>query len=67
MTLNILDYNEEYFPDPEEFKPSRWYGARENDIGMFSFGGRACEYCRSLLERYKVTQIFLQASDVVFL
>lgn len=38
------DYNKQYFPDPEEFKPSRWYNARENDMTMFSLGSRACKY-----------------------
>ncbi|KAI0092371.1 cytochrome P450 [Irpex rosettiformis] len=37
-----MHYNAEYFPEPEEFKPSRWYDARENDLSMFSFGSRTC-------------------------
>ncbi|KAI0739305.1 cytochrome P450, partial [Irpex lacteus] len=37
-----MHYNERYFPDPEEFRPSRWYDTKENDMSMFSFGSRAC-------------------------
>jgi len=37
-----IHYNPRYFPEPEEFRPSRWYGANENDLSMFSFGSRAC-------------------------
>ncbi|KAJ7917203.1 cytochrome P450 [Mycena leptocephala] len=29
-------------PRPEEFRPSRWYGASESDMTMFSLGPRAC-------------------------
>lgn len=36
------DYNAQYFPEPEDFRPSRWYGASENDMTMFSLGPRAC-------------------------
>jgi cytochrome P450 len=39
----ISDYNPKLFPDPEEFRPSRWYGASESDMTMFSLGPRACE------------------------
>ncbi|KAJ7898135.1 cytochrome P450 [Mycena leptocephala] len=37
-----LHCNPKYFPEPEEFRPSRWYGILENDMTMFSFGPRAC-------------------------
>ncbi|KAL7277610.1 hypothetical protein ACG7TL_008537 [Trametes sanguinea] len=37
-----IHYNPRVFPDPEAFKPERWYDAHENDISMFSFGSRAC-------------------------
>ncbi|KAJ7138466.1 cytochrome P450 [Mycena crocata] len=37
-----LHYNPMNFSDPEEFRPSRWYEASENDMTMFSMGPRAC-------------------------
>ncbi|KAJ7753139.1 cytochrome P450 [Mycena olivaceomarginata] len=37
-----LHYNPKYFPDPEEFRPSRWYGAAESDMTTFSLGPRTC-------------------------
>ncbi|KAJ7152014.1 cytochrome P450 [Mycena filopes] len=37
-----LHYNAKIFPDPEEFRPSRWYEASENNFTMFSMGSRAC-------------------------
>ncbi|KAJ7472656.1 cytochrome P450, partial [Mycena latifolia] len=37
-----LHYNPNHFPNPEEFRPSRWYGASESDMSMFSLGPRAC-------------------------
>ncbi|KAJ6473258.1 cytochrome P450 [Mycena sanguinolenta] len=37
-----LHYNPKRFPDPEEFRPSRWYNAPESDMTMFSLGPRAC-------------------------
>nr|BAL05101.1 cytochrome P450 [Phanerodontia chrysosporium] len=37
-----LHHNPRIFPDPEAFKPERWYNAHENDMSMFSFGARAC-------------------------
>ncbi|KAJ8515198.1 hypothetical protein ONZ45_g7339 [Pleurotus djamor] len=37
-----IHYNPRHFPQPEEYRPSRWYGVHENDISMFSVGSRAC-------------------------
>ncbi|KAK7008523.1 cytochrome P450 [Favolaschia claudopus] len=37
-----LHHNPKYFPDPEEFRPSRWYGVGESDYSTFSLGPRAC-------------------------
>ncbi|KAJ6507149.1 cytochrome P450 [Mycena vitilis] len=37
-----LHYNAKYFPEPEEFRPSRWYNASESEMSMFSLGPRAC-------------------------
>ncbi|GJE92691.1 cytochrome P450 [Phanerochaete sordida] len=37
-----LHYNPKLYPDPETFKPERWYDAHENDLTMFSFGSRSC-------------------------
>ncbi|EED85101.1 predicted protein [Postia placenta Mad-698-R] len=41
-TLGIL-YNPRYFPDPERYDPSRWYGEQsELDFTFFGIGPRAC-------------------------
>ncbi|KAH9895604.1 cytochrome P450 [Cubamyces lactineus] len=37
-----LHHNPRLFPDPEAFKPERWYDAPENTLSMFSVGSRAC-------------------------
>ncbi|KAF7344593.1 hypothetical protein MSAN_01941400 [Mycena sanguinolenta] len=39
-----VQYNPRYFEDPEEFKPSRWYGlpADSEQYTAFSVGPRAC-------------------------
>ncbi|KZV76573.1 cytochrome P450 [Peniophora sp. CONT] len=37
-----MHYNPRYFPDPEEFRPSRWYGKNESEYTVFSWGPRAC-------------------------
>ncbi|KAJ7833144.1 hypothetical protein B0H14DRAFT_2801526 [Mycena olivaceomarginata] len=47
--LKHPDYNSKYFPEPEEFRPSRWYGTADNDMTMFSLGPRTCESLHSLL------------------
>lgn len=46
------DYNPRHFPDPEEFRPHRWYNAKENDMSMFSFGPRACTWIVHLLSLF---------------
>ncbi|KAF9818115.1 hypothetical protein IEO21_02957 [Rhodonia placenta] len=41
-TIGIL-YNPKYFPDPERYDPSRWYGENsELDFTFFGIGPRAC-------------------------
>lgn len=37
-----MHYNPRVFPDPEAYKPERWYGVHDNDMTMFSTGSRAC-------------------------
>lgn len=37
-----LHYNPRIFPEPEAYKPERWYGIHDNDMTMFSTGSRAC-------------------------
>ncbi|KAH9910899.1 cytochrome P450 [Epithele typhae] len=37
-----LHHNPRTFPDPEAFKPERWYDAPENALTQFSFGPRVC-------------------------
>jgi len=41
---NILhvDHNPNIFPQPETFKPARWYGVKEHNWSEFGFGPRAC-------------------------
>ncbi|VDB92452.1 unnamed protein product [Peniophora sp. CBMAI 1063] len=37
-----LHYNPRYFPEPDEFRPSRWYGKNETEYTVFSWGPRSC-------------------------
>ncbi|CCL98881.1 uncharacterized protein FIBRA_00888 [Fibroporia radiculosa] len=37
-----VHYDPAIFPDPEQFKPSRWYGIPESDLTFFGWGPRAC-------------------------
>ncbi|KAI0656081.1 cytochrome P450 [Cubamyces menziesii] len=37
-----LHHNPRLFPEPEAFKPERWYDVSENALTMFSMGARAC-------------------------
>ena len=38
-----IDHNPRLFPDPEVFKPERWYDAHDSDVTMFSVGTRNCK------------------------
>lgn len=39
----LSDNHPDYFPDPDAFKPERWYGQHlESELTMFGFGPRAC-------------------------
>jgi hypothetical protein len=36
-----IEYNPRYFPEPEKYKPSRWYGEKTSpkvEFSAFSFG-----------------------------
>ncbi|KAJ6504353.1 cytochrome P450, partial [Mycena vitilis] len=37
-----VQHNPHFYPDPEAFKPSRWYGVPDADIPMFGVGPRVC-------------------------
>lgn len=37
-----LVWNPNSFSEPEIFRPSRWEGVSEHDVGQFGFGPRAC-------------------------
>jgi cytochrome P450 len=36
------DHNPNFFPEPEKYIPSRWYGISEHDVSVFGAGPRAC-------------------------
>lgn len=38
----FADHDPRVFPDPESFKPSRWYGVSEQNLSMFGIGPRSC-------------------------
>ncbi|KAK7052194.1 leukotriene-B4 omega-hydroxylase 3 [Favolaschia claudopus] len=42
VEMIAVHHNPHFFPDPDEFRPSRWYNVLETDIPMFGFGPRAC-------------------------
>ena len=44
LLLHVLERNPRYFPEPEEYKPSRWYGLSSDSelFSAFSIGARAC-------------------------
>ncbi|KIP03139.1 hypothetical protein PHLGIDRAFT_130320 [Phlebiopsis gigantea 11061_1 CR5-6] len=37
-----LHHNPRHFPDPEAYRPERWYGVPEANVSLFSVGPRAC-------------------------
>ncbi|KAJ7631223.1 cytochrome P450 [Roridomyces roridus] len=37
-----MHYNPRHFPQPEEYRPSRWFGVSESELSLFSLGPRAC-------------------------
>ncbi|KAH7917032.1 cytochrome P450 [Leucogyrophana mollusca] len=37
-----LHYNPRHFPEPEEYRPSRWYDVPESEHSFYSIGPRAC-------------------------
>ncbi|KAJ7633368.1 cytochrome P450 [Mycena polygramma] len=37
-----VQHNPHFFPDPEMFRPSRWYNVPENEISLFGTGPRVC-------------------------
>jgi cytochrome P450 len=53
------------FPDPDEFKPSRWYGKLESDISTFGAGSRACLGRKfGLMEALSFLSLFLRDWEV---
>ncbi|KAJ7434462.1 cytochrome P450 [Mycena latifolia] len=42
IEMIAVQHNPHFFPDPEEYRPSRWYGASEADVLMFGLGPRGC-------------------------
>lgn len=36
------DHDPNVFPDPESYRPSRWYDMPDYDVSMFGLGPRAC-------------------------
>ncbi|EED77273.1 predicted protein, partial [Postia placenta Mad-698-R] len=49
-----IHYDEERFPDPERFDPSRWLGVPERDLTFFGIGPRAC-----LARKFALTEVVL--------
>ncbi|KAJ7670774.1 cytochrome P450 [Mycena polygramma] len=37
-----VQHNPHFFPEPEVYKPSRWYGVPESEIPLFGMGPRVC-------------------------
>ncbi|KAJ6517309.1 cytochrome P450 [Mycena vitilis] len=42
VEMIAVHHNPHVFPDPDEYRPSRWYGVPETEIPMFGHGPRAC-------------------------
>jgi cytochrome P450 len=42
LTTSTIDRDPRVFPEPDKFRPSRWYGVSEHDVTMFGNGPRAC-------------------------
>ncbi|KAJ7031686.1 cytochrome P450 [Mycena alexandri] len=58
-----IHYSPRYFPAPEDFRPSRWYGVSESDMTMFSLGPRSCvAFLSNLLCDWKL-QIVLKPGE----
>ena len=71
LLLHSIELNPRYFPEPEEYKPSRWYGLPSDSelFTAFSIGARACigrkfatveavAFLTMLLRDWKVEPIF---------
>ncbi|KAI6006183.1 cytochrome P450 [Pisolithus orientalis] len=42
IDMVAIHHNPEAFPDPDVWRPSRWYGVSEPDLTMFGAGPRVC-------------------------
>ncbi|KAJ7436001.1 cytochrome P450 [Mycena galericulata] len=42
IEMIAVHHNPHVFPEPDEYRPSRWYGVSETDVPMFGQGPRAC-------------------------
>jgi len=66
-----IHYNPRIYENPEQFKPSRWYGKADSDSTFFGFGPRAClgrKFAQTeatcllalILRDWKVEPVFLE-------
>ncbi|KAJ7150442.1 cytochrome P450 [Mycena crocata] len=37
-----IHHNPQDFPEPEEYRPARWYGVPDSELSMFGLGPRVC-------------------------